>query len=121
MVTNIMNPDQTAPRGAVWPGSILFATYTSKVCEQVSEQTTTVKNGGERVKLLNWYWLILIYPLCINRFFPLVRYNKLGRVHCRYRAVTCLTLHVSLTIIFLVVNSVDPNDMLHYAAFKISV
>ena len=37
-----------------------------------------------------------------------------------YRAVTCLTFHVSLTIIFLVVNSVDPNDMLHYAAFQIS-
>ena len=72
MVANTMNPDQTAPREAVWPGSILFATYTSKVYGQASEQTTTVMNNGKMVKLLNWYWLILIYPLCINGFFSLV-------------------------------------------------
>ena len=52
-----MNPDQSL--GAVWPGSILFAKYTSKVYEQACEWTTTVMNDGKSIKLLNWYWFCL--------------------------------------------------------------
>ena len=31
MEEHIMNPDQTAPRGAVWSGSVLFAIQASEV------------------------------------------------------------------------------------------
>ena len=49
-----MNPDQTAPIGAVWSGSILFAihVYASKMYKQiyVSEQTTIFVNRRKKVK-----------------------------------------------------------------------
>ena len=34
-----MSPDQTAPKGAVWSGSILFAINAIKVHKQIREQT----------------------------------------------------------------------------------
>ena len=44
-----MNTGQTAPRaGAVWSGSILFATQASKVYLQIREQMTIVAKGKEK-------------------------------------------------------------------------
>ena len=39
---NSMNPDQTAPKGAVWSGSILFANMATKGQKQMREQPTMV-------------------------------------------------------------------------------
>ena len=39
---NTMNPDQTAPAGAVWSGFILIALLVMKFIKHKSEQTTTV-------------------------------------------------------------------------------
>ena len=51
MEANTMNPDQTAPKGAVWSGSILFAIKIIKVHKQMREQTTIIViNSGEKVK-----------------------------------------------------------------------
>ena len=44
MDTNAMNPDQSAPLGAVLFGLILFAIYAFKI----HKQTTLVVNAGER-------------------------------------------------------------------------
>ena len=39
---NSMDPDQTAPIGAVWSGSKLFAKRASKTIQQMTKQTTYV-------------------------------------------------------------------------------
>ena len=49
-----MNPDQTAPRGAVWSGSTLFATMTfNKSNWQKTKQMTIVEFGILRVNSRN--------------------------------------------------------------------
>ena len=45
---NIVDPYQTAPKGTVWSGSILFAKMTFKNNKQMTEQTIIVV--GLRVK-----------------------------------------------------------------------
>ena len=45
MKANTMNPDQTAPNGAVWTGFILFAIMAT----EVHKQMTIIMNGGKRV------------------------------------------------------------------------
>ena len=47
---NSVDPDQTAPRGAVWSGSTLFAEMTFKNHKQMTKQTTFVVIGSLRVK-----------------------------------------------------------------------
>ena len=51
MQANSVDPDQTAPRGAVWSGSTLFAKMTFKITSRW--QTTTIVNGSLRVKDLS--------------------------------------------------------------------
>ena len=46
---NSVNPDQTAPEGAVWSGSTLFAEMTFKNHKQMTKQTTIVVIGSLRV------------------------------------------------------------------------
>ena len=45
MEANTLNPDQTAPKGAVCSGSILFEIMATKVHKQM----TNVVNGGKRL------------------------------------------------------------------------
>ena len=45
-----MKCDQTAPRGAVWSQSILFAKIATKVHKQMREQTAIAEDGGKRTK-----------------------------------------------------------------------
>ena len=45
MQAKSVDPDQTAPRGAVWSGSTLFANH-----KQTTKQTTIVVIGSLRVK-----------------------------------------------------------------------
>ena len=52
---NTMNPDQTAPKGAVLSGSILFAIYATKVLRRMREQTVNVMNSVKRVQPLMEY------------------------------------------------------------------
>ena len=47
---NSEDPDQTAPRGAVWSGSTLFAKNDFKNHKQMTKQTTIVVIGSLRVK-----------------------------------------------------------------------
>ena len=47
---NSVDPDQTAPRGAVWSGSTLFAKMTLN--KQMTKQMTIVVTGTLRVKPL---------------------------------------------------------------------
>ena len=51
--------------------------------------------------------------------------NKLGMVHCIIQGVTGLFskqhCSFSLEIIFVLANSVDPDEMPHYAAFNLNL
>ena len=50
---NSVDPDQTAPLGAVWSGSTLFAKMTFKITiKQKTKQMTIVVIGAFRVKCL---------------------------------------------------------------------
>ena len=59
---NSVDPDQTAPRGAVWSGSTLFAKMTFKMTKtlfakmtfKMTKQTTIVVTGALRVKSTNY-------------------------------------------------------------------
>ena len=54
MEANTLDPDQTAPSGAVWSGSILFTKFqASKVHKQMKEPTTIVVIGGKALKVEN--------------------------------------------------------------------
>ena len=44
METNTINPDQTAPEGAVRSGSIVFAIKATKEHQQIKKQVTIVMN-----------------------------------------------------------------------------
>ena len=64
---NTMNPDQTAPKEAVWFGSKLFAMRAIKVHKQMRMQTIIVLNGcKKRLKLFSYtmhattLWLLMI-------------------------------------------------------------
>ena len=48
---NSVDPDQTAPLGAVWSGSTLFAEMAFKNHKQMTKQTTVVVIGALRVKI----------------------------------------------------------------------
>ena len=64
---NTMNPDQTAPKGAVWSGSLLFAILATKVhIKQMRMQTTTVvlDGKGDEKELSEVSWITL--PLHIK-------------------------------------------------------
>ena len=88
-----------------------FRHCATNVVRQVFVITTTV------IQMLS-----LLNPLCTNGFFLLVRYNKLGTVNCIYGGVRGYNFQnkiviLSLKIVFVLENSVDPDEMLHYAAF----
>ena len=51
--TTSVGPDQTAPKGAVWSGSTLFAKMTFKNHKQMTKQTTSVVICSLRVKETN--------------------------------------------------------------------
>ena len=55
MEANTMNPYQTAPKRAVWSGSILFASKASKVYKQISEQTPIVDIAVKTLCSRNWH------------------------------------------------------------------
>ena len=54
---NTMNPDQTAPKRAVWSGPILFEILVIKAHEQQREQMTIAINSGKMVRVSEWVWL----------------------------------------------------------------
>ena len=63
-------------------------------------------------------------PLYTNGFFLLVLYNKLCMIHCIYLGVSGYILFLNICIfclnIFLTLtNSVDSDEMQHYAAFHL--
>ena len=67
---------------------------------------------------------IFINPLYTNGLFPLIRYNKVGIVHSIY--IECQVIifknnvfFFCLKILFTLTNSVDPDEMQHYAAFHL--
>ena len=58
--------------------------------------------------------------------FYLVLYNTLGMVHCIYGGVTGLNFQnnivfSSMRIALVLANSVDPDEMQHYAAFHLGL
>ena len=61
-----------------------------------------------------------VNPLYTNGFFLLVCYNKLGIVHCTYLGVSGQDFQKNIFILsedlFMFTNSVDPDEMQHYAA-----
>ena len=61
----------------------------------------------------------------INGFFLLARYNILGIVHCTYPGVSGYNFQkivfFYLQIFFTFTNSVDPDEMQHYAAFHLGL
>ena len=69
--------------------------------------------------------MIKLKPLYPNGFFLLVRYNKLGIVHCSYLGVLGYNyknvIFFCLKIFFTFTNSVDPDEMQHYAAFHLGL
>ena len=64
---------------------------------------------------------IQVNPLYTNAFFLLVWYNKLGIVHCTYLGesgyIFKKQIIFCLKLFFIFTNSVDPDEMQHYAAF----
>ena len=65
-------------------------------------------------------------PLCTNRFFLLVWYNKLWMVHFIYQRITCYNFQIkivflSLYMILVLANSEEPDEMPHYAAFHLGL
>ena len=58
-----MDPDQTAPRGAVLSGSTLFAKSDCKNHKQMTKQMTIVVIGSLRVKLLDLLTNHMIFVL----------------------------------------------------------
>ena len=68
---------------------------------------------------------VTIISLYTNEFFHLVRYNKLGIVHCMYLGVSgysfkeyCIFLS---EVHFYFNNSVDPDEMPHCAVFHLGL
>ena len=57
---NSVDPDQTAPKGAVWSGSTLFAEVTFNVTSRRQKQTTKVVIGALRVNFLTCHNLIFV-------------------------------------------------------------
>ena len=57
-----MNPDQTSPKGAVWCGSILFATKATKACKQGEDYSVTLSYDPH----------LVLKPFFLNTFLPLV-------------------------------------------------
>ena len=49
---NSEDPEQTAPIGAVWSGSTLFAIEASSTVQQTRKKTTVVAIGTLRVKVI---------------------------------------------------------------------
>ena len=66
-----------------------------------------------------------VIPLYTNRFFFLVCYIKLGIVHFTYLGVSGYNLKKNvffcLNIFLTFTNSVDPDEMQHYAAFHLGL
>ena len=69
--------------------------------------------------------VLLINPLFNNGFFLLVWYNKFGIVQCAYVGVLGYNLKKNvffcLKIFFTFTNSVDPDEMQHYAVFHLGL
>ena len=59
---NAINTDETAHKVEVLPGSIVFTIWSSKLHEQMREQTTFVMNGGLRI-IARWYRTNSLYRL----------------------------------------------------------
>ena len=64
--------------------------------------------------------IFLFNPLYTNGFFLLVRYNKLGMVHCTYPGVSGYNFIVWRSF-FTFTNSDDPDEMQHDAAFHLGL
>ena len=69
-----MDPDQTAPGGAVRSGSTLFAKMTFKITSRLQKQTTIVVIGSLRVnmaldKALFFIGKVLIIFLLLHKTF----------------------------------------------------
>ena len=62
MEANTMNPDQTAPKGAVCSGFILLAILATKV----HKHTAIVVNKGKRLKLLIFLTVTHLILLCFT-------------------------------------------------------
>ena len=58
---NSVDPDQTAPRGAVWSGSTLFAKMTFKITSRW-QSTTVVVIGSLGVKYLSQFYSLQVSP-----------------------------------------------------------
>ena len=70
--------------------------------------------------------MVVVNPLYTNGLFLLVCYNKLGIVHCTYLGVSGYNCKKNivlfyLKILFTLTNSVDPDEMQHYAAFHLGL
>ena len=69
--------------------------------------------------------ILYLNPLHTNRFFLLVGYNKLGIVHSAYLGMSGHNLKKNvifcLKFFFTFANSVDPDEMQHYAAFYLGL
>ena len=61
---------------------------------------------------------LILMSLC---FSLLGWYNKLGIVHCTYLGVSGYNLKKKSCILFTFTNSVDPDEMQHYAAFHLGL
>ena len=67
-----------------------------------------------------------VNPLYTNGFFFLVLYNKLGIDHYTYQGVSCYDFQNNFIFclkifFFILTNSVDPDEMPHYAAFHLGL
>ena len=82
-MANSMNPDQTAPIGAVCSGSTLFASIlnSSVMLSNYLQQTTS---ADDIFRCLFFLGALRVNTFCTNGFYLvlLVLYNTLGMVHC---------------------------------------
>ena len=130
-ISNNMDPDQTTPYWAVWSGFIVFDSMIKVIwsafekCSRHNKQTTffRTKNIG-RIRVNTFINFLTLYALMDSSFFVL--FNKVGMVHCIYWGVMGYNFHIknlflSLKIVFVIANSVDPDEMPHYTAFHLGL
>ena len=67
---NSVDPEQTAPIGAVWPGSTPFAIEASLTFQQTRKQTTLAAIGALRVKQWLYFYCWKITRSTNREFVP---------------------------------------------------
>ena len=116
---------QSSPWGREnWLPYFIFVLAVTKFVHVTLEEDLIVNLEQGVWNLHSACWLI--NPLYTNGFFLLVWYNKFGIVHCTYLKVSAYNFLKILYFFvrgsfFTITNSVDLDEMLHYAAIHLGL